>query len=324
MGDVLLLAEHRQSEMREITYEMLGIASRLAGRLGGQAIALLVGSSLDDLAGNIASYGIKVMAVDHPILEHYNSDKYQKVISVIIDRLKPKLVMIGHTSQGVDLAPALAVEKDLPFVPDVIDLQVEGEILKVTRQLYSGKVNAQFAFKPAPTYLITVREAAVEAPGPGGTGSVEKIDSPLTEDLPYRKFGGYIEAEVGEVDITQSEVLVAIGRGLREDKNLPLAEELAKAIKGDICGSRAATDAGWLTSDRQVGTSGKTVKPKLYIALGISGAFQHIAGIKGAKTIVAVNKDPEAPIFTVAHYAIVDDLLKIVPKLSEKLKELKG
>lgn len=324
MGNVLVLAEHRQGEVREITYEMLGVASRLAGELGGQAVALLIGSSVDGLAGNIASCGVKVLAVDHPLLEQYNSDKYQKVLSRVIDELKPELVMIGHTSQGVDLAPALAVEKDLPFVPDVIGLQVEGEVLKVTRQLYSGKVNAQIAFKPADTYLVTVREAAFEALEPGGTGSVEKIDSPLTEDLPYRKFGGYIEAEVGEVDITQSEVLVAIGRGLRDDKNLPLIEDLAKVIKGDICGSRAATDAGWLTHDRQVGTSGKTVKPKLYIALGISGAFQHIAGIKGAKTIVAVNKDPEAPIFTAAHYAIVDDLLKIVPKLTEKLKELKG
>jgi len=324
MGNVLVLAEHRQGEVREITYEMLGAASKLAGELGGQAVALLIGSAVDGLASNIASYGVKVLAVDHPLLEEYNSDKYQKVLSCLIDKLKPKLVMVGHTSQGVDMAPALAVEKNLPFVPDVIDLQVEGEVLKVIHQLYSGKVNAQIAFKPADTYLVTVREAAFEAPEPGSAGSIEKIDSPLTEDITYRKFEGYIEAEVGDVDITQSEVLVAIGRGLREDKNLPLIEELAEVIKGDICGSRAATDAGWLPHDRQVGTSGKTVKPKLYIALGISGAFQHIAGIKGAKTIVAVNKDPEAPIFTAAHYAIVDDLLKIVPKLTEKLKELKG
>lgn len=322
MGNVLVLAEHRQGKMREITYEMLGVAGELAEELGGQAVALLIGNSVDDLAAKIVGYGAKVVVVDHPLLEQYNSDKYQKVISFVISELEPEVVMIGHTSQGVDLAPALAVEKDLPFVPDVIGFQVEKKALKVTRQLYSGKVNAQIAFKPADMYMVTVREAAFEAPEPDGEGSIEKMNSPLTEELLYRKFGGYIEAEVGEVDITQSEILVAIGRGLREEKNLPIINDLAKVIKADICGTRPAADAGWLTSDRQVGTSGKTVKPKLFIALGISGAFQHIAGIKGAKNIIAVNKDPKAPIFTVAHYAIVDDLLKFVPKLTEKLKEL--
>jgi electron transfer flavoprotein alpha subunit len=153
---------------------------------------------------------------------------------------------------------------------------------------------------------------------------VEKIECPLKEDIPYRQFVEYIEAEVGDVDITQSEILVAVGRGLKEEKNMPLVEELAAVIKADLCGSRAAVDAGWLPHDRQVGTSGKTVKPKLYLAVGISGAFQHVAGMKGAKTVVAINKDPDAPIFNVAHYAIVDDLLKVVPKLTEKLKELKG
>jgi electron transfer flavoprotein alpha subunit len=153
---------------------------------------------------------------------------------------------------------------------------------------------------------------------------VEKVESPLKEDIGYRRFIEYVEAEVGDVDITQSEILVAVGRGIREDKNMAMIEDLAKALKADICGSRAATDAGWIPHDRQVGTSGKTVKPKLYIAIGISGAFQHLAGMKAAKTIVAINKDPDAPIFTVADFAIIDDLFKVVPKLTEKLKELRG
>jgi len=185
-------------------------------------------------------------------------------------------------------------------------------------------VNATLAFKPADTYLVTLREGVVEPPDAAAEGSVEKLDSPLKEDITYRNFVEYIEAEVGDVDITQSDILVSVGRGLKEDKNLPVIEELAKAIKADIAGSRAATDAGWIPHDRQVGTSGKAVKPKLYIAMGISGAFQHVAGMKGAKTVVAINKDPEAPIFSVADYAIVDDMFKIVPRLTEKLKELKG
>jgi len=324
MGNVLVLAEHRQGVLRDVSFEMLAVAPKLAADMGGELMVLLIGSGIDDLAQKIAGYGTKVMVIDDPLFENFNADKYQKVLSALIDDLKPALVMTGHTAQGVDFMPALAVEKNLPLVADVIGFDYVGGTLKATRQLYSGKVNATMAFKPADTYLATFREGAVEAPEPSTAGAVEKLDSPLKEDLPYRKFIEYIEAEVGDVDITQSDILVSVGRGLKEDKNLPQIEELAKAIKADIAGSRAATDAGWIPHDRQVGTSGKSVKPKLYIAMGISGAFQHLAGMKGAKTVVAINKDPEAPIFTVADYAIVDDMFKIVPKLTEKLKELKG
>ena len=324
MGNVFVLAEHRQGALRDITFEMLKVAPNVAKEFGGEVNVLLFGYNVDAMAEKIAGYGVKVLVVDDPLFENFNADKYQQALSKLIDDFKPSLVMVGQTAQGVDMAPALAVEKNLPFVSDIIGLAVEGGTLKATRQIYSGKVNAQIAFKPAETCLVTVRESAFEAPDASAAGAVEKIDSPVKEDLDYRKFVEYIEAEVGDVDITQSEILVGIGRGLKEEKNLPVVQELAKAIKADLCGSRAAVDAGWLPHDRQVGTSGKAVKPKLYLALGISGAFQHIAGIKGAKTVVAINKDPEAPIFAVAHYAIVDDLFKIAPKLAEKLKELKG
>jgi len=324
MGNVLVLAEHRQGAIRDISFEMLAVAPGLAKDMGGEAVVLLIGSGMDEMAKKMAGYGVKVMVVDDPLFENFNAEKYQKVLSALIDDLKPALLMTGHTAQGVDFMPALAVEKKLPLVTEAIGLGYEGGTLKVTRQLYSGKVNATVAFKPADTYLVTFREGAVEAPEASADANVEKVDSPLKDDIPYRRFVEYIEAEVGDVDITQSDILVAIGRGLKEDKNLPAIEELARAIKADVAGSRAATDAGWIPHDRQVGTSGKTVKPKLYIAMGISGAFQHLAGMKGAKTVVAINKDPEAPIFTVADYAIVDDMFKVVPKLTEKLKELKG
>ena len=324
MGNILVLAEHRQGALRDVSFEMMAVAPKLAGEMGGEVMVLLIGSEMDELANKMAAYGVKVLVVDDPLFKDFNADKYQKVLSALIDDLKPTVVMTGHTAQGVDFMPALAVEKNLPLVADVISLEFAGGTLKATRQLYSGKANAVMAYKPADTYLLTFREGAVEAPDASAGGAVEKLDSPLKEDLGYRKFVEYVEAEVGDVDITQSEILVAVGRGLKEDKNLPVVEELAKAIKADIAGSRAATDAGWIPHDRQVGTSGKSVKPKLYIAMGISGAFQHVAGMKGAKTVVAINKDPEAPIFSVADYVIVDDMLKIVPKLTEKLKELKG
>ncbi|HSW36601.1 MAG TPA: electron transfer flavoprotein subunit alpha/FixB family protein [Candidatus Limnocylindrales bacterium] len=324
MSNILVLAEHRQGVIRDITFEMLAIAPGLAKDMGGEAVVLLLGAGMDEMARKIAAYGTKVLVIDDPLLTNFNADKHQKILSVLIDELKPAVVMVGQTAQGVDFMPALAVEKKLPLVAEAVGLKFEGGTLKATRQLYSGKVNATVVFKPAATYLVTMREGAVEAAEPAAAGSVETIESPLKEDLAYRKFVEYIEAEVGDVDITQSDILVSVGRGLKEDKNLPLIEELAKVIKADVSGSRAATDAGWIPHDRQVGTSGKSVKPKLYIALGISGAFQHVAGMKGAKTVVAINKDPDAPIFAVADYAIVDDMFKIVPKLTEKLKELKG
>jgi electron transfer flavoprotein alpha subunit len=324
MSKVLVLAEHRQGALRDVSYEMMAVAPKLAEQMGGEVTVLLIGSEMEDMAGKMAAYGVKVLVVDDPLFKDFNADKYQKVLSALIDDLKPAVLMTGHTAQGVDFMPALAVEKKLPFIADAIGLDFKGGTLKATRQLYSGKVNAVMTFKPAATYLLTFREGAVEAPEASASGSVEKVDSPLKEDLTYRKFVEYVEAEVGDVDITQSDILVAVGRGLKEDKNLPIIEELAKIIKGDIAGSRAATDAGWIPHDRQVGTSGKSVKPKLYIAMGISGAFQHLAGMKGAKTVIAINKDPEAPIFMAADYAIVDDMFKIVPKLTEKLKELKG
>lgn len=323
MGDVFVLAEHRQGALRDVTWEMLTLAARVAPDFGGEVVAVLLGSGNGDMADKLAG-ACKVIHVDDPLLEQFNADKYQKVLSTLIDNYKPAVFMIGHTAQGVDFAPALAVEKDLPFLTDVIELKVDGGKPVAVRQIYSGKVNAEYSFSDADTYLVTIREAAIEAEEPSRGGSVEKIESPLKEDLDYRKFVEYVEAEVGDVDITQSDILVGIGRGIREDKNIALMEELAVAIRGDLCGSRAAVDAGWLTHDRQVGTSGKSIKPKLYIAIGISGAFQHVAGIKGAKTVVAINKDANAPIFAEADYAIVDDLFKVVPKLTEKLKELKG
>lgn len=324
MGDLFVLAEHRQGELREITFEMLSKAPEVAEALGGEIVTVLLGSGVDTFAEKLAAYSDKVLYVDDPLFADYNSDKYQKVLAELLKAHKPDVLMVGHTTQGVDMAPALAVELKLPMVTDVMDINITDGKLSPVRQYYSGKVNADFGLKGDPPYLLTIREASFEIADGGKQGTIEKVESPLKEDLDYRRFIEYIEAEVGDVDITQSEILVAVGRGIREDKNMPLIEDLAKAIGADICGSRAATDAGWLPHDRQVGTSGRVVKPKLYIAIGISGAFQHLAGMKGAKTIVAINKDPDAPIFTEADYAIIDDLFKVVPKLTEKIIELKG
>jgi electron transfer flavoprotein alpha subunit len=201
---------------------------------------------------------------------------------------------------------------------------MDGDKPKPTRTFYGGKLDAHMSVKDADIYLLTLREGSFPADEPSKSGEIVKTDNPVSADLSFRQFVEYVEPEVGDVDITQSNLLVGVGRGIREDKNLPVMEELAQALGADLAASRAVVDAGWLPQDRQVGISGKTVKPKLYLAVGISGAFQHVTGMKGSDVIVAINKDPDAPIFGIADYGIVDDLFKVVPKLTEKLKELKG
>ncbi|NLL58602.1 MAG: hypothetical protein GX244_08840, partial [Firmicutes bacterium] len=201
MGDVFVLIEHRQGTLRDVSLEMLTKASEVAGQLGGETVAVLIGSGVDSFAEKVAGYSDKVLYVDDPLFADYNSEKYQKVLVELIKQYNPGLVMIGHTTQGVDLAPALAVEMSLPFVTDVIDLEfVDGKPQPV-RQYYQGKVNANFAFKGEPPYLITFREATLEAGEPSKQGKVEKVESPLKEDIGYRRFIEYVEAEVGDVDI---------------------------------------------------------------------------------------------------------------------------
>lgn len=324
MNDIYVLVEHRQGKLRDISLEMLTKGLQLAEKVGGQTIAVLLGSKVDDFANQLTGYSDKVLYIDDPLFADNNSDKYQKVLVELIKERKPYLIMIGNTNQGVDLAPALAVELEIPFIMDVTGVEFINGKLQMLRQFYQGKVNAEYNFRGEPPYLFTFREATQVVPNAFKAGTIEKVQSPLNEDTNYRKFLEYIEAKAGDIDITQSEILVGVGRGLKEEKNMSLIEDLAKAINADICGSRAAVDMGWLPYDRQVGTTGKTVRPKLYIAIGISGACQHLAALKGARNIIAINKDPNAPIFNVADYAIVDDMFKVVPKLTEKLKELRG
>ena len=320
MKDIFVLAEHRRGELREISMEMLTGAAKL----GGTVIAVLLGKDVDEFADKLAGYADKVLYINDDMFENYNSETYQKALSALIKEHGPGLVLVGNTAQGVDMAPALAVELEAPLVTDITALEMEGDKPKATRQYYGGKLDAHMAMKDADLYILTVREATFPAEEPAKSGEVAKVDNPVSEDIAYRKFLEYVEPEVGDVDITQSTLLIGVGRGIREDKNMPVAEELAEALGADLAASRAVVDAGWLPADRQVGISGKTVKPKLYLAIGISGAFQHVTGMKGSEVIVAINKDPDAPIFGIADYGIVDDLFKVVPKLVEKIQELKG
>ncbi len=322
MSEIFVLAEHRNGELRDITFEMLSGARNLADKMGATVTAVLLGSGVNEMAEKLKSYANKVLVVDDPKLENFNAEIYQKVLSKLIKDHKPVVTLIGHTAFGMDLAPALAVELGLPLATDCIDLDAVDGRLVVTRQIYSGKVNAKVALK-GDQFIATMRSGAFSIEEGALNGEIVK-ETVEIEDIPYRKFLGYEEAEVGEVDITQADYIVSVGRAIKDQENIPLVQELADVLGGVLACSRPVVDKNWLPKDRQVGSSGKIVKPKLYLAIGISGAFQHVAGMKDSGLMVAINKDPKAPIFNVADYGIVDDLFKVVPVLKEKIKEIKG
>jgi len=314
-----ILIEHRQGKVRDISLELLTKARALTD----DTTALLLTKQSDQFIGEINGLAHQLLVVEDARLEHFNPEYYQLVIKRLMADSKIDLLLLGQTATGLDLAPSLAKDLDIPIATDCIDIMMEGSELKVTRNVYGGKVNTEVKILNLPA-IVTLRPATLTPEPASLTTSLQKIASPITEEIEHRRFLEFVEAAVGEVDITKSDIVVAVGRGIREAKNLPIIEDLAQTLGGVVACTRPVVDAGWLPKDRQVGSSGKTVKPKLYIAIGISGAFQHLMGMRGSATIMAINKDPEAPIFNEADYGIVDDLFKVVPVLKEKVAELKG
>ena len=324
MTEILVLAEHRQGKIREITFEMLTKGKELAEKTRADLTAVLLGKKVKEHAKTLSEYAKKILLVEDAKLENFNSEAYQKVLSNLINEQKPLLTMVGHTSFGVDLAPSLAAALNLPLATDCIDLEFEDEALVITRQMYGGKVNVRATVRKAESYIVTVRQAAFVAQKPAVNGEIIEKPSPLMEEITEKRFIEYVLPPPGGVDITAADMLVGIGRGIKDESNMPAVEELAKSLGGVLACSRPIVDKGWLPNNRQVGSSGKTVKPKLYIALGISGAFQHVLGMKSSDLIIAINKDPNAPIFNFSDYGVVEDLFKIVPPLKSKIDELKG
>lgn len=324
MSNVCALIEHRRGELRDISHELLTLGRELAAKLNGELTAILLGHNVNKFAEALRSEAHRVIVVEDKKLENFNAEAYQIVLSKILKDEKPFITLIGHTAFGIDLAPALATELNLPLATDCIGLEIVDNNVVVTRQMYDGKLNAKVTLAGREGVLISVRLAAFPPEEGNLSGKITVMESLLTEEPDYRKFVEYVEAAIGEVDITQAEIIIAVGRGIKEKENMKVVEELAQSLGGVVGCSRPIVDAGWLPKDRQVGSSGKTVKPKLYIAVGISGSFQHVTGMKGSDTIVAVNKDPNAPIFNEADYGIVADLFKVIPVLKDKIAELKG
>ena len=324
MGEIFVLVEHRKDVIRDISFEMLGKADQLGRELSSKVTAVLMGRQVERFLGELSGRADRILAVEDEMLEHFNADICKKVLYDVINEYHPVLTLIGHTSWGLDLAPALAVKTGFPLVTDCLDIIFEGGDFKAVRELYSGKVYSRVAFKKSAGYLATVRPG-VFASDQAGSRQAEVVKvTPGELPQPKRHFVEFVDTFAGEVDIAQAELLVSVGLGIGEKENISLVEELASALGAVLACSRPIVDNKWLPKYRQVGTSGKSVKPKVYLALGISGAFQHVAGITGAGTVIAINKDHKAPIFRVADYGVVDDLFKMAPALLEQIKKIKG
>lgn len=321
MNNVAVLVEHRLGGIREITLEMLAVARGLAKETGGSTEVWLLGDQCAPLLERLKGQADKVVLAEHPLLAEYNYETYQRVLAKLVSERKPAVLMIAHSAFGTDLAPSLAAELGAGLVSDAAGFRWAAEGLVVTRGMYASKLCADRLVKTSPA-VVMVRQSNFK-PEPASLGSVvEKWDpSGVLAGGFSTRFITLEEVPVTGIDITKASVVVAVGRGLKDPANLAAVKELADALGGVLAGSRPVVDAGWLPKECQVGSSGKTVKPKLYIALGVSGTFQHVAGMKAADTIIAVNKDPNAPIFSVAHYGIVDDMHKVVPALKAKLAE---
>jgi electron transfer flavoprotein alpha subunit len=324
MGEIFVLVEHRQGKIRDITYEMLGLGEKLATQQGIPLTAVLLGKSVKNFAEELTPRASKVLVVEDENLEHFNSILYQKVLFSLIPKHQPFLTLIGHTAFGMDLAPSLSVEMGLPIVTDCVGLSVQDGRVKATRSIYGGKVNANIFLKESQGYIATIRPGSFSPRIPGEKkGGIIMEPSPLKGMIDVKRFIEYIEAPVTGEDITQAEIIVSVGQGIGGPENIPMVEEVAKNLGGVLACSRPVVDRNWLPKERQVGISGKTVKPKVYLAIGISGAFQHVTAMQGSETIIAINKDPRAPIFNVADYGIVDDFQNVIPVLKEKTKGMK-
>jgi len=324
MDEIFVLVEHRKGEIRDVTLEMLGKGREVADGRGARLTALLLGKDVSRMAQTLVSRADAVEVIEHERLADFNSDAYQEVLSRLIDERKPVLTLIGHTAFGLDLAPSLAAEVGAPLLTDVTGIELADGAVTAIRPVYGGKVRARVRSRGLGA-IVTVQSGAFAATGERETaGEIVRADALFSSDLAQKKFLRFVEAAAGDLDITQSDIVVSVGRGIGDPKNLPLVEELASVLGGVLACSRPVVDKKWLPKSRQVGISGKTVQPKLYLAVGISGAFQHLSGIKGAGIVVAINKDPKAPIFRVADYGIVGDLFTVVPTLKERIAKVKA
>ncbi len=315
-NDILVLADHLRGQLSDPTLELVGKAKELAAATGGQTVVALLGAP--DLAGQITGADT-VLTVDHPALADYTPEAWEKTLLAIVNERQPRLVLIANTTIGMDLGAGLSAGWGAPLVAYAVRLETDGSEIVATAQVYGGKLLAEVAVT-GDRAVCTVVAGSFPATAAGSSSpAVEALAPPAGLDDLKTAFLTMVEPEGGDVDITAAEVLVSVGRGIGSQDNLEMVRELADAIGAPLSASRPVTDAGWLPKTRQVGKSGLKVKPKVYLTFGISGAPEHLEGMRDAELIIACNTDAAAPIFDVAHYGTTADLFDLVPALSDKV-----
>ncbi len=326
---ILVVTEQRQGKWHNTSFETLVAAQQLAAATSGSVSAAVVGKGVAALADELAAKNIaEVLLVEHELLESYTADGFCAALKQVVESVKPDLVLFPHTYQVRDFAPKLAAMLGKGMIGDCIGFRKEGDKLVFVRQMFQGKTAADVTFVNAAPWFASFQSGAFRADlletHRNGQAPVNTVKVDLKAgDIRTKPLELFKEAK-SAVDLTQAPLIVAIGRGIKAPENIAQAEAVAKALGGEIAASRPICDEGWLPMERQIGSSGQTVAPKLYLALGISGAIQHVVGMKGSRTIVAVNKDPNAPIFEIADYGIVADIFEVMPALTEELQKAKG
>jgi len=325
---ILVVVEQRQGKLNRVSWETIAAGQAIAAQTGWTLEAAVAGSGVAALAGEVAGKRLaKVYAVESAKLEPYTPDAFAHGLKVFLEKHPARLVLMPHTYQVRDFVPKLATGLGSTAITDAVGYKYEGGKLLFTRQMFQGKFVADVSFAGTGPCFVTFQNGAFRADkveAGGSAAPVETVSVEVPDGLVRNKPQEVFKEAKQAVDLTQAEIIVSVGRGIKEQKNIEIAKQLADALGGELAASRPICDNGWLPMDRQIGSSGQTVAPKLYLALGISGAIQHIVGMKGAKSIVAINKDSEAPIFEIADYAVVGNLFDIVPALIEEVRKAKG
>jgi electron transfer flavoprotein alpha subunit len=324
-GAILVLVEHAEGKLDSITTELLGIGHRLAEQMAVDLVAAVIGHHLDGIVAALQGHGIdKIVVVDDPALNLSSAEVQAHVVAEVARHIEPRLLLIGYSLVGMELAPAIASKLGMNALTNCVNLEIRDGAVTVTRPLFDSTVQAEIALEGDETAVIALQKgAAARLEAPPKEAAIEPLPVDIKGFTARSRVLGTTEEPRGDVDLTKAQIIVAVGRGIGHQEKLHFTAELAEALGGVLACSRPVVDVGWLPRERQVGASGKTVTPKVYVACGISGAIQHLTGMREAKRIIAINKDPNAPIFQVAHIGVVGDLFEIVPALTKAAKEMK-
>ena len=319
---ILIILEDNNGKIHRMGLESIAGAQKLASSTGHKTSAVVMGGNADALADEASQFDLEeVIRIKDELLSNYSSDGYAHAVKQIIDSDSPTYVLFGHSYQVRDYVPKLSAKLMKPFLADNIALNVDGDTMTLTKQMFNAKLFSDVTPSDAGPHLISLQSAAYNADTiASGSPSVRDYEVSLDSSMLKTQSEEPFKESAEDLDLTAAELIVSVGRGIGKEENIPLAQEFAKTIGAELSSSRPVVDSGWLPSVHQVGSSGQSVSPKMYLALGISGAIQHVVGMKGSKNIVAINKDPDAPIFEIADYGVVGDVLEILPKLNEALK----